>query len=231
MAFYMFCGAAGEDPFLRRDRVVAEDVGVAALAHLADLACLCGAESFHRNPIATYELMASGDRIAYCPFAYGYSNYSRDGYVPKLLRFGGLVTMADGRCLRSTLGGAGLAISRRCREVSSAAEYACFVASGACQRGLYFTSGGQPGHRAAWEDPAVNAACQFLPGHAAGSGPVLSSTAFSWLLGLSKSAGLVLHAFFTTGGDPRRECVMSWTVVQQRYWTASRLIWTQSSPA
>jgi multiple sugar transport system substrate-binding protein len=37
MAFYMFCGAAGEDPFLRRDRVVAEDVGVAALAHLTDL--------------------------------------------------------------------------------------------------------------------------------------------------------------------------------------------------
>lgn len=75
------------------------------------------------------------------------------------MRFGGLVTMANGVRLRSTLGGAGLSISRRCREVSSAAEYACFVAGAACQRGLYFTSGGQPGHRNVWEDPAVNAAC------------------------------------------------------------------------
>ena len=207
MAFYMFCGAAGEDPFLRRDRVVAEDVGVAALAHLADLASLCGVESFHRNPIATYELMASGDRIAYCPFAYGYSNYSRIGYVPKLLRFGGLVTMADGRCLRSTLGGAGLAISRRCREVSSAAEYACFVAGGACQRGLYFTSGGQPGHRAAWEDPVVNAACHSFFQDTL---PVLDQSylrpRFHGYLDFQKSAGLVVHAFLTTGGDPRRVC-------------------------
>jgi multiple sugar transport system substrate-binding protein len=207
MAFYMFCGAAGEDPFLRRDRVVAEEVGVAALAHLADLASLCGAESFHRNPIATYELMASGDRIAYCPFAYGYSNYSREGYVPKLLRFGGLVTMADGRCLRSTLGGAGLAISRQCREVSSAAEYASFVASGACQRGLYFTSGGQPGHRAAWEDPAVNAACHNFFQDTL---PVLDQSylrpRFHGYLDFQKGAGLVLHAFLTTGGDPRRVC-------------------------
>src|SRR2546426_9230110 len=30
---------------------------------------------------------------------------------------------------------------------------------------------------------------QFLPGHAAGSGPVLSSAAFSWLLELSKERG------------------------------------------
>jgi multiple sugar transport system substrate-binding protein len=160
MAFYMLCIAAGEEPFLRSGRVIDEEVGVAALAYLADLASLCGTECFHRNPIATYELMASGDQIAYCPFAYGYSNYARLGYARGLLRFGGLVTMANGHCLRSTLGGAGLAISSRCREVPAAVKYACFVAGAACQSGVYFTSGGQPGHRMAWEDSAVNATCQ-----------------------------------------------------------------------
>src|SRR5260370_26343470 len=100
----MLCIASGEEPFLRGDRMVAEQVGVPALARLTDLVSLCGTESLHRNPIATYEYMSSGDRIAYCPFAYGYSNYARPGYAPELLHFGGLVTMPDGSRLRPTLG-------------------------------------------------------------------------------------------------------------------------------
>jgi multiple sugar transport system substrate-binding protein len=207
MAFYMLCGAAGEEPFLRSDRLVAEQVGAGALAHLADLARACGPECLYRNPIATYELMASGDRIAYCPFAYGYSNYARHGYARELLRFGGLVTMPDGRRLCSTLGGAGLAISRRCTEVSSAVEYCCFVAGAACQSGLYFASGGQPGHRSAWEDPSVNAACQSFFQDTL---PVLDEAylrpRFHGYLKFQQDAGPVLHRFLSAGGDPRRVC-------------------------
>jgi multiple sugar transport system substrate-binding protein len=33
-----------------------------------------------------------------------------------------------------------------------------FTASSEIQSGIYFESGGQPGHRSAWVDPAVNAA-------------------------------------------------------------------------
>jgi multiple sugar transport system substrate-binding protein len=38
-------------------------------------------------------------------------------------------------------------------------DFARFTASPDTQMGLYFQSGGQPGHRAAWLDEEVNAAC------------------------------------------------------------------------
>ena len=91
--------------------------------------------------------MAAGDTIAYCPFAYGYSNYSRDGYARRLLKFGGLVDD-----LRSTLGGTGLAISARTANKAMAVEYARYAAGAECQRTIYTQGGGQPGHRAAWLD-------------------------------------------------------------------------------
>jgi multiple sugar transport system substrate-binding protein len=207
MTFYMFCGAAGEEPFSQPGRVAAEEVKLAALAHLSDLARLCGEESLQRNPIATYEAMTRSDRIAYCPFAYGYSNYARPGYAPKLLCFGKLAKMRDGRRLRSTLGGAGLAVSRRCLHVPLAAEYACFVAGAACQCALYFTSGGQPGYRAAWEDPALNAACNnFFADTLCILDEAYLRPRFSGYLPFQHNAALALHQFLRTGGDPRLVC-------------------------
>lgn len=35
-------------------------------------------------------------------------------------------------------------------------DYAIFTARPEIQRGIYFESGGQPGHRSAWTDDAVN---------------------------------------------------------------------------
>ena len=40
----------------------------------------------------------------------------------------------------------------------AAIDFAYWVASGPVQRGPYAAAGGQPGHAAAWEDAAVNAA-------------------------------------------------------------------------
>ncbi len=97
-------------------------------------------------------------RAAYCPFAYGYSNYSRPGYSPRVLKAGGLVSW-HGSPLRSTLGGAGLAVSAKTRFPREAMDYAQMTASAEVQKGLYFEAGGQPGHRAAWLDEKVNAAC------------------------------------------------------------------------
>jgi multiple sugar transport system substrate-binding protein len=64
--------------------------------------------------------------------------------------------MPNGVRCRSTLGGAGLAISSRSKEIAVAVDYSAFVASAECQSGLFFDSGGQPGHRAAWVDERVN---------------------------------------------------------------------------
>jgi multiple sugar transport system substrate-binding protein len=58
--------------------------------------------------------------------------------------------------LKSTLGGTGLAISMKCKNINMAVEYAAYTASPECQGTLYVENGGQPGHRRAWLDEEVN---------------------------------------------------------------------------
>lgn len=157
MNFFMLCHAHGEEPAANPDRLISREVGEAALAMQRDLMSLLPAETWTRNPIRVWDTLAAADPKgpAYCPFAYGYSNYARAGYAPHVLRFGGMVSFR-GRALRPTLGGTGLAISTRCAHVEVALNYAAQVAGANWQRQLYFESGGQPAHRAAWLDAEVN---------------------------------------------------------------------------
>lgn len=159
MNFYMLCDALGEVPFRSEDVVVSDAIGLRALDMLATLIRRCDPGCLQRNPIAIWDLLASSDSVALCPFAYGYSNYARPCYGAHVLEFGALIGTPGGRPFRSTLGGAGLAISSRCTNIDAAIGYCEFVASAACQRTLYFDSGGQPGHRMAWLDSEVNRRC------------------------------------------------------------------------
>jgi multiple sugar transport system substrate-binding protein len=122
MHFFMFCCGLGEEPFRAGDRVVSVEVGTAGLTCLRELIVRCAPECLGRNPIETYREMVTGNRFLYCPFAFGYSNYARPGFAPRELRFGELVTIA-GKELRSTLGGTGLAISKRCTQLDLAVAY------------------------------------------------------------------------------------------------------------
>jgi len=156
MQFYTFCCSLGEDPCQQDDTVISEATGVKALKMYRELALHIDAACFNRNPIQTYEAMTLGDDIVYCPFGYGYSNYSRDGYARKLLHYHDMITLDGKTNLRSTLGGTGLAVSSNCKHVDAAMKYAEFVASPECQRGLFTDNGGQPGHLTAWTDAANN---------------------------------------------------------------------------
>ncbi len=158
MHSYMFSAALGQKPF-SGDCVAPNEILVQALDELRKLVALCDPACIGRNPIRTAEWMSQTDdpRAAYCPFAYGYSNYSRPRYAEHLLKAGGLVTL-NGTRLRSTLGGAGIAVSSKTKNPRAAMDFAQFTASPETQKGIYFQGGGQPGHRAAWLDDAVNAA-------------------------------------------------------------------------
>jgi multiple sugar transport system substrate-binding protein len=156
MNFYMLCCSLSGGPFSREGRGVQLEVGEQALNMLRELVRLCSPEIATFNPIAVYEALASSDSIAYCPFAFGYSNYARKGYAKNILQFGDLCPIAGSEPGHSTLGGAGLAISTRCQHRAAALEYASFIASAECQRGIYVQSGGQPGHRSAWLDLHAN---------------------------------------------------------------------------
>lgn len=159
MHSYMFCSALGQPCFENPEELAPAETLREALQCLKDLADRVAPECFERDPIRTAEFMSqSPDKVAaYCPFAYGYSNYSRPGYAPYRLKAGGLVSFR-GQTLRSVLGGAGLAVSSKTGHPQLAADYARFTGSAQTQAGLYFDCGGQPGHRAAWLDADVNAA-------------------------------------------------------------------------
>lgn len=201
MNFYMLCLAIGEETFQHSGAVVSMETGLRALGMLRELAGLVSSECATRNPIALWEELSSGDSAALCPFAYGYSNYSRPGYAKHILEFGGLIGIEGRRC-RSTLGGAGLAVSSRCEQPAAAVEYCRFVASSACQAGLYFESGGQPGHRRAWLDPEVNRRSnQFFQN-------TLATVDEAWLrprchgyLDFQDAAGPIVHECIWRGGD------------------------------
>ncbi len=156
MTFYTFCCSLGEDP-CQGEEVVSREIGIQALQMYRQLAQLVDPACFDYNPIKVYERMTLTDDIAYCPFAYGYSNYSRVGYARRLLHFHDMVTLDGKTNLRSTLGGTGLAVSSQSKHVDVAMNYAEFVTSPDCQSGLFTDNGGQPGHLSAWTSEHTNA--------------------------------------------------------------------------
>lgn len=155
MAFYMFCQAVGQQPFSGTNEVVNQLAGLEALELMRELTSFCNKALFNWNPIAVAEAMTTTNDFFYCPFAYGYSNYSRTGYAQSRLTYTDLVSFRN-KPLVSTLGGTGLAISARTTQPEQAASFAQWVCSPLVQRTLYYENGGQPGHRAAWEDETIN---------------------------------------------------------------------------
>lgn len=131
-------------------------VGTEAVRRLVELVSLLDPRSLEMNPIMLLDQMSAdpptgGVPIGYVPLIFGYSNYARAGYADRLVRFGdapgGSGTM---------IGGVGLCISAQCSDLDAAARYLGHVVSPSFQADGYTSSGGQPGHRAAWLDPNAN---------------------------------------------------------------------------
>jgi multiple sugar transport system substrate-binding protein len=156
-SFLTLCTSFGETPFAAGSgQVVGKQAGQSALQQLQALGEFAVKEAQQMNPIAVWERMSTSDEIAYCPIAFGYSNYARPGYRRAPIHFTNIPSRPPRGPAGSVLGGAGLAISARCQELSAAVDYAVWVASAECQKTIYVRSGGQPGNRKAWIDPLVN---------------------------------------------------------------------------
>lgn len=156
MNFYSFCIVAGQEPFAHSYEVVEKETGIRAIGIMQQLYELVDKKMFDCNPIAVAELMAGTDDYWYCPFAYCYSNYSREGYAANLLHYLPVVSV-NGEPLRTTIGGTGLAVSAFSRHRETALDFARLAVSAEWQRTLYVQHGGQPGHRLAWTDETANA--------------------------------------------------------------------------
>lgn len=132
------------------------DDAAAALGILRELASLVPAENAAWNPIQAADALAAGDRWAYCPLLFGYTNYSRAGFRGARLKYVDIPTRGDG-VGGSLLGGAGIAVSSGTRHPEAAIDYAFWLDSAAVQEGVYYDGGGQPGNSVAWESDRTNA--------------------------------------------------------------------------
>ncbi|MBN9244312.1 MAG: extracellular solute-binding protein [Mesorhizobium sp.] len=139
--------------------LIGVEAGEAAYELLAEIAALVDPGCLAMDPIAVSEKMAeTGSRIACAPLIYGYVSYAVAGFRPNRLAFGDIASAGGNGPVGSALGGTGIAVSAFSKAKNAAVDFAYWVASGAVQRGPYAAAGGQPGHAAAWEDAAVNAA-------------------------------------------------------------------------
>jgi multiple sugar transport system substrate-binding protein len=155
MNFYSFCIAHGEYPFQSEQQLIDLEVGVKAINSMKELYSNIHSRFFECNPIAVAELMTQTNDYWYCPFAYGYSNYSRIGYASKPLHYCDVISI-NGERLKTTIGGTGLAVSAFSKYKGIAVDFASWIVSPEMQRTFYMQHGGQPGHRKAWLDEAAN---------------------------------------------------------------------------
>jgi multiple sugar transport system substrate-binding protein len=187
------------------DHLVDHEVGAQCLEQICELAALMPDEIYSMNPIALYERMAREDTIAYCPFAYTYSNYSRRGFGERPVRFADPVKLSDGRPIRTVLGGTGLAISAKCANRALALEYSLFVSGRTCQQTLYGVCGGQPARRSAWQDERLNALTDdFFRRTAKSLETAYVRPRYRGYVSLQESGGGLIAEFCRQHADPRR---------------------------
>lgn len=183
------------------DRLLAPHVFDAVLDYLRQLAELSHPLSRDWNPIATYDAMSSGDEIVYVPFAFGYTNYSRQGAAKPLL-YTNIAGPGPDPAAGTILGGAGCAISARCREVEAAVEYLSWAHQPEHQARDYYREGGQPGLRSAWLDPEANADCRnFFTGTLESMDKAYLRPRFDGFIPAFEHMGQLVHEWLKTGGD------------------------------
>ena len=143
-------------PIAEASEIFVRDViGREVLDRLHSLISAAHPKSVEWNPIQVYDFMISTSNAIYCPYGFGYSNYSRADR-PVKLKFADAPAAGRHGCSGTMLGGTGVAISKKSPQQKKAFEYAKWLASQPHQCGTYFRKGGQPASLAAWMNPAVD---------------------------------------------------------------------------
>ena len=204
LTFLGICVSSGGCMF-SGNGVVQKEVGRSCLQMLRELATYVPEEAWNCNPIAVYEEMSLREDWVYCPFGYGYHNYSRPGFARHPLQFANLVSLPSGARLRGVLGGTGLAIATGCKNPELALEFSMYVASESCQRHIYLLSGGQSAHACVWKDETAN----LLSGNFFEN--TFESTQQAWVrpryagyIGFQERAGVPIVEYLRHGGSEDR---------------------------
>jgi multiple sugar transport system substrate-binding protein len=153
--FFTLTASLGYPIFENADPFIGRAVAKEVLDRLHALIAIAHPNSTAWNPIHVYDRMVAESDIVYCPWAYGYSNYSRRRN-PIALKFSDAPAASNSGCAGTQLGGTGVAVSKLSAHREEAVAYAKWLASSQHQSGTYFREGGQPASLAAWTNPQID---------------------------------------------------------------------------
>lgn len=201
MSFYNFLANINE-PFGENEQGVDLATGVDVLNKMQSVAQYIPDVCFSMDPIDAYEWLANRSDRSYVPYLYGYTNYSRVGFRPNLVKVSDIPSITDNGPIGSPIGGAGIAISAKSKHKQLALEYAYWIASAECQKGIYFQAGGQPGNITAWKDKDCNeAANNFFSDTLATMKDSYLRPRHNGYMAFQDIGGNLIHAFLTDGKD------------------------------
>lgn len=157
LSYFSIATALGEPPAEQdSDRLVSEETGKAVLEILAPLWSRQPESVRDQNPIGILSHMAAGDDIILCPLIYGYVNYAAPS-AGKPIAFANAPRRDAGSRPGSTLGGTGIAISKRCSVTPALKRHLLWLLSAGAQTEFIPFRDGQPSRRSAWTHDRVNA--------------------------------------------------------------------------
>ncbi|QGZ65594.1 type 2 periplasmic-binding domain-containing protein [Paraburkholderia acidisoli] len=137
---------------------VDEDTALEVLDTMATIFGGMSEAAHDLNPIRMLEWLARSDEARYCPLIYGYVNYATSASGRKAVQFLDTPVRTAGGRHGSTLGGTGIALSRRAKPAPALLDHLRYLMSARAQTGFIPSHEGQPSHREAWRDASVNAA-------------------------------------------------------------------------
>ena len=133
------------------DQKMAQEV----LEFMVELSALVPDFCASSNPIDIAERLSEEEGFSHGICMYGYSNYSHIGFRKHRLVYEDVPSF-DGQASGSQLGGAGVAISSKSKNVEAAATAAILLSLPEIQATTYGSAGGQPGNLVAWKNGALN---------------------------------------------------------------------------
>ena len=155
-SFYSIYNNIGETFNPTNKNFVTKDQCIETLKMMKVIANELPRQCFTMDPIDTAEFMSENNNIVYCPYLYGFSNYSRQDFKKNILSYGNVLNLSGKGPVGTHLGGTGIAVSAQSKNKKHAMDYAYWIAGSDCQKKIYYENGGQPGNSVAWEDEKIN---------------------------------------------------------------------------
>jgi multiple sugar transport system substrate-binding protein len=156
LSFLSIAAAYGEEAGREgNDFLVRNEVGTEVFELMARLAARSPRSVISLNPIGILGHMASYGDVALCPLIYGYVNYSAPAAGHRVAFHDAPRVAVSGRP-GSTLGGTGIAISKRCEVTPELKAHLLWLMGAEAQVGFIPDHEGQPSRRQAWHDEGVN---------------------------------------------------------------------------